>query len=355
MKKSMARRNPRQAKGEPQPVSVPPVVVPTTPVPAVPQPTNPSPSPSIPNPAPIAPQPATPATPTPAPPPPWWQFVRDADDAAVRQRFARELNQLLNLDAALLAKYVPLAILSPTNSIDSYESDRIFSALMQFNKNKDKDVLLFLLSPGGSIEPAYQISTLCKSYSKSRFVAVVMRQAKSAATLISIGADEIHVGPMGHLGPIDPQLGGLPALGVVQAIERIASLAEKFPGSSEMFSKYLKLALTVEQIGYCERISESAVQYATRLLATKPSLKGREQTIAKELVYEYKDHGFVIDLQEAQQHLGANWIKSGTPELQLGEKIYQLFEGVNLHYRFAQSKKIALIGSLRGEPVIWKT
>src|SRR5207237_1433387 len=150
----------------------------------------------------------------------------------------------------------------------------IYSALMQFNKNKDKDVLLFLLSPGGSIEPAYQISTLCKSYSKNKFVTAVPRQAKSAATLIAIGSDEIHMGVLGHLGPIDQQLGGLPALGVVQAIERIASLTEKFPGSSEMFSKYLKLALTVEQIGYCERISESAVQYATRLLATKPSLKG---------------------------------------------------------------------------------
>jgi hypothetical protein len=89
------------------------------------------------------------------------------------------------------------------------------------------------------------------------------------ATLIALGADEIHMSQLGQLGPIDPQLGGLPALGVAQALERIATLSQKFPGSAEMFAKYLQLALTVEQIGYCERIAQSAQQYAQRLLAAK--------------------------------------------------------------------------------------
>lgn len=345
--KKPAEISPEMQPTAPQPAPAPAAI----PVPAETPTAQPSEA-AAPKPAPAIPQPVPAAPPT--PPAPWWQFVRDSDEAAIKQRFAKELKQLLDQDAQLLAPYVTLAILSPVDSIDSYESDRIFSALMQLNKNKDKDVLLLLLSPGGSIEPAYQISTLCKAYSKNNFIVVVPRQAKSAATLISIGADEIHMGPLSQLGPIDPQLGGLPALGVVQAIERIASLAQKFPGSSEMFSKYLKLALTVEQIGYCERISESAVQYATRLLTTKASLKGREQKIATELVYEYKDHGFVIDLQEAQQHLGANWIKTNTPELQLAEKIYQLFKDVNFYLGLAHKKKIALIGSATNEPVIWK-
>ena len=107
---------------------------------------------------------------------------------------------------------------------------------------------------GGVIEPAYQISKLCKAFAREKFVVVIPRQAKSAATLIAIGADEIHMSILGQLGPIDPQLGGLPALGVAQALERIANLSERFPGSAEMFAKYLQQALTVEQIGYCDRI-----------------------------------------------------------------------------------------------------
>jgi hypothetical protein len=60
------------------------------------------------------------------------------------------------------------------------------------------------------------------------------------------------MGPLGQLGPIDPQLGGLPALGVTQALQTIALLSQQYPGSAEMFARYLRMALTVEQIGYCD-------------------------------------------------------------------------------------------------------
>jgi hypothetical protein len=111
-----------------------------------------------------------------------------------------------------------------------------------------------------------------------------------------------------------------------------------------MFSRYLRSALTVEQIGYCDRISESAVQYAEHLLSTKPNFAPRALAIAKELVHEYKDHGFVIDLDEAQKHLGSDWIKTGTVEIKAAEAVYSLFETVNLWYGIAQSKRMLVTG-----------
>lgn len=210
------------------------------------------------------------------------------------------------------------------------------------------------MSPGGSIEPAYQINKVCKSYSKNKFVVAVPRQAKSAATLIAIGADEIHMGQLGHLGPIDPQLGGLPALGVTQALESIASLSENFPGSAEMFARYLRLALTVEQIGYCERISESAVQYAERLLSSKSRLAGRKaKSIARELVHEYKDHGFVIDLGEAREHLGDDWIVSESDETALSEELYSLFEEVTLDLDIIRNKRLLIIGTFEHDVLVF--
>jgi hypothetical protein len=106
------------------------------------------------------------------------------------------------------------------------------------------------------------------------------------------------------------------------------------------------MALTVEQIGYCDRISESAVQYAERLLSTKPNLVSRAPAIAKELVHEYKAHGFVIDLAEARAHLGDEWIKTGTPELQAAEEIYGLFEMVNFFLGFTLSKRAFISGGV---------
>lgn len=275
---------------------------------------------------------------------PWPAFLKTAKTTDIQTRFAAEIANIIKKHH--LERYCVLALFEPDDSIDSYDLDRIFGALSSQNSDRSKDVLLLLLSRGGSIEPAYQISKLCKSFAREHFIALVPRHAKSAATLIAIGADEIHMGPLGQLGPIDPQLGGLPALGVSQALKTIASVAESYPGSAEMFAKYLKMVLTVEQIGYCDRISESAAQYAMRLLSTKPNLGKSAQAIAKELVHEYKDHSFVIDFEEAKMHLGGEWVKTGTPELAAAEEIYSHFEEVNFYLQFPLSKRLIVTGGL---------
>ncbi len=272
----------------------------------------------------------------------WAAFLKTAALQDIRERLANEIAEVLSRHG--LDKTCCLALLEPHDYIDSYDLDQIFSALNGTNADHKRDVVMFLLSTGGAGEPAYQISKLCKSFAHKKFTVVVPRYAKSAATLLAIGADEIHMGPLGQLGPIDPQIGGLPALGVSQALKTIASVAAMYPKSAEMFARYLRLALTVEQIGYCDRISESAVQYAERLLSTKPSLVTKAAAIARELVHEYKDHGFVIDLAEAQAHLGANWIMTGTPELQAAEEIYGLFERVNFFLDIALSKRAVVSG-----------
>lgn len=285
--------------------------------------------------------------------PPWSVFIQTARDDEIISRFSNELKDILSEHDDTLNEYCFLGIIDPESFISTYDLNRIFSSIRQKNLSKEKDILLMLISHGGNIEPAYQISKICKAFSKEKFVTLVPRQAKSAATLICLGADEIHMGQLGHLGPIDPQLDGLPALGVSQALESIASMAEKYPGSSDMFARYLRMALTVEQIGYCERISESAEQYAERLLLRKANLKDKAKSLAKELVYEYKDHGFVIDFEEAKQHLGDSWILTNTDELIVAEKIYNLFDFVNLLLGLFRSKRMLIVGSIEDDILIF--
>lgn len=280
--------------------------------------------------------PVPPSPETPAPPPKWSTFLKTATDRDVTARYVAEASAI-TASVTLTGEYSCLALLEPVDSIDTVDLDGIFTALMENNGNRSKDVLLILLSRGGNIEPAYQISKLCKSFALNRFVVVVPRYAKSAATLIALGADQIHMGPLGQLGPIDPQLGGLPALGVAQALKTIASMAETYPGSAEMFARYLRMAVTVEQIGYCDRISESALQYAERLLSTKPKLVSSANGIARSLVYEYKDHGFVIDVAEARSLLSEDFIVSESREIKMAEILYNHFDSVN--YNLSRYKK----------------
>jgi len=278
---------------------------------------------------------------------PLYEFIKiSKNEEDITSRFNLEIKTYYDEFQEKFPNYFITIIFDLVGSIAQFESNRIFRALKNNLKKQEKDILLLLLSNGGMVEPAYQISKLCKKYSKNKFVTVIPRQAKSAATLICLGADEIHIGPLGQLGPIDPQLGGLPALGVVQALDRLASLAVKYPDSAKMIARYLQKALTVEQIGYCERISESAVQYAERLLSTKEYSNDQKSSIAKKLVYEYKNHSFVIDYDEAINVLGSEWLKTESTEIDFCEKIYGLFEEYNIFLRFYKKKQLIVIGDL---------
>lgn len=213
-------------------------------------------------------------------------------------------------------------------SITTQSSDRIYSTLA--SKDRTKKLLLVLSSSGGSIEPAYFIAKGCKEYS-SGFCVGVPRRAKSAATLISLGADEIHMGSVSELGPIDPQIRRMPALALGEAVEYLALISEKYPGSAEMFARFMSRELDLQTLGHTRRIADSAIEYAIRLLKPKVKILPKSpKDIGFKLVRDYKDHGFVIDKDEATEILGDKIVKIGTPEYSLTNQIYQAIEDAKL-------------------------
>jgi hypothetical protein len=237
------------------------------------------------------------------------------------------------VDAAQCVTDYNLLILYDSGSMVKSDADDIYSSVTTFTDKKP--LLLVLFSTGGDIGSAYLIGKLCREYSNDKLVIVVPRVAKSAATLLCCAADEIHMGSLSELGPIDPQIDELPALGLKNSIEHIAQLVKKTPESAEMFAKYLHDSLKPIDLGYYERVAESAQQYAERLLSTHSSNLPREASaIANDLVYAYKDHSFVIDKTEAGQIFGSKIIKHNTPEYDLGNNLYKQLSFLNGFFRF---------------------
>jgi len=215
-----------------------------------------------------------------------------------------------------------LLILYDKGTMLKSDADYIYSATASFQERKP--ILLVLYSTGGEIGSAYLIGQLCREYTKDTFIITVPRQAKSSATLLCCAADEIHMGSLSELGPIDPQIEGMPALGLKASVTHICDLVKENPHASDMFSKYLNLSLDPVQLGYYERVAESAAHYAERLLKTHVSnLKRQPSEIARLLVYTYKDHSFVIDKNEALQIFGDKTIRTNTSEYALGNAIYE--------------------------------
>lgn len=260
--------------------------------------------------------------------------------------FKKRLQQVIS-KYPFSANYNLLVLYDQGKMVKS-DADNIYNAVTTFIEKKP--LMLVLYSTGGTVDSAYLIGKLCREYSNDKFVVVVPRQAKSAATLICCAANEIHMGSMSELGPIDPQIEGLPALGLKNSVEHLADLVKQYPAASEMFARYLSYSLNLIHLGYYERVAESAKQYAERLLGTHAQdLATRPDIIAQNLVYTYKDHGFVIDKTEATSIFGNNIIKTSTDEYALGNAIYQMMNWVS---RIADRMKnyFYFIGSIDSKP-----
>ena len=71
---------------------------------------------------------------------------------------------------------------------------------------KVSNIDLFIYSAGGDIIAPWRLVNLIREYC-DKFSILIPYKAHSAATLIALGADEIVMGPMGELSPIDPSIG----------------------------------------------------------------------------------------------------------------------------------------------------
>lgn len=256
------------------------------------------------------------------------------------------LQQIID-DNALSANYNVVILYDETSMVDS-DADDIYTSVTKF---VDKKPILFILhSTGGYIGPAYLIGKLLHEYAGEELDIVVPRRAKSAATLLCCAADRIHMGGLSELGPIDPQIGGLPALGLKSSIEHIASLVKEHPHATELFAQYISNAIEPIHLGYYERVAESAAQYAERLMQPHSKLlANKPEIIAKNLVYSYKDHGFVIDKQEAQSMFGDKVVLHNTKEYDLGNTVYQTLQLIKKIANI-YDQEFYFIGSTISEP-----
>jgi membrane-bound ClpP family serine protease len=300
---------------------------------------------------PTEPPPKTPEESSTEPPPPppksiFTTIYEAADENSPKEHITATIQGFIN-ESGLEAQYDVFFLYDEFSSINRFTSDRLYSAITRASHAQDKRLFLLLHTTGGRVEPAYLISKCCKKFA-SRFIVAVPRLAKSAGTLIALGAAEIHMGIISELGPIDPQIGNYPALGLGSAVEHIATLCKKHPDAIEMLAKYLASSLNLHDLGYFERVSESAVQYAERLLSDKPLPENATaNAVARKFVYGYKDHGFVIDIDEAKEILGDEIIKFDTPEYQLANRIHEYMENVNIAYKIFKDRRCKIIGTIR--------
>jgi len=82
----------------------------------------------------------------------------------------------------------------------------------------EQPIDLILHTPGGLVLAAEQIATALAAH-KGKVTVFVPHYAMSGGTLIALAADEIVMDPNAVLGPVDPQIGELPAASIAKILE----------------------------------------------------------------------------------------------------------------------------------------
>lgn len=207
-------------------------------------------------------------------------------------------------------------------SINNGTADRLIHLLRSQSDSRENCILL-LTTYGGDPDAAYRMVRAVKRY-YSRLILFVFGYCRSAGTLIALGADHIIMSDFAELGPLDIQLvkddEWYSGLNYMQSLtilnesmykfyeQNFDTIKEQSGGtiSTKMAAEIAsKLAIGIispissqidpVKLGEIQRRMNIARAYGLRLCNNE-----QEQLIEK-LIHNYPSHGFVIDLEEAQE------------------------------------------------------
>jgi ClpP class serine protease len=101
--------------------------------------------------------------------------------------------------------------------IDIDDSEEVLRAIHMTDDDVPLDIVLH--TPGGLVLAALQIARAVRAH-KAKVTVFVPHYAMSGGTLISLAANEIVMAKHAVLGPVDPQLGQLPAASLIKIVEQ---------------------------------------------------------------------------------------------------------------------------------------
>jgi hypothetical protein len=173
-----------------------------------------------------------------------------------------------------------------------------------------KTIYLFIKSSGGNGQASLRLVNLLRQYC-DEIVAVVPLECASAATMIALGANEIHMGPMAYLTPVDTSL--THALSPIDRdndrvsvsldeLTRVVRLwqAQKSDSTENPYQQLFQHVHPLV-IGAVDRAESLSIMLCKELLAYHIKDEGAADRIAGALNAKYPSHGYPILFEEARR------------------------------------------------------
>ncbi len=207
---------------------------------------------------------------------------------------------------------------SPAGSVCNNDVLALYEVLSVIGKQER--VALCIKSDGGSGEAALRLVHLLRQYT-DRITALIPLECASAATMLSLGAEELHMGPLAHLTAVDTSLRH--ELSPVDVDNELVSVSQdellrvvrlwretsnsRGKGSLHEVNPYEALFSHVHPlvIGAVDRISSLSIKLCQEILSFHMSDARKVERISRHLSEGYPSHEYPITLREARR-IGLN-------------------------------------------------
>jgi ClpP class serine protease len=184
--------------------------------------------------------------------------------ASVLERFQQERKSrviaLIHREETVTIFGVPVS-----SSISIEDSEAVLRAIRLTPEDQPIDVILH--TPGGLVLAAEQIA-MALVQRKARVTAFVPHYAMSGGSLIALAADEIVMDPNAVLGPVDPQIGDMPAASILRVVElkKPANVSDEMLVLADIAAKArVQVGVFVTEVLTKHMPKEKAVALATAL------------------------------------------------------------------------------------------
>jgi ATP-dependent protease ClpP protease subunit len=178
--------------------------------------------------------------------------------------------------------------------VDVNDNDKngLMATIHKLDRTKGLDLILH--TPGGSVAATESIVDYLRAMFGTDIRAIIPQLAMSAGTMIALSAKSVVMGKHSSLGPIDPQISGTPAHGIVEEFNRakreIATNPATIPVWQPIIAKYPPAL-----VGECQKAIDWANTMVSEWLKTGMFAGENDpQDAAAQVVQELADHALTL-------------------------------------------------------------
>ncbi len=189
--------------------------------------------------------------------------------------------------------------------VDDDDKNGFMTTIHKMDRSKGLDLILH--TPGGELAAAESLVDYLRQMFGCDIRAIIPQIAMSAGTMISCSCKEIIMGKPSNLGPIDPQINGIPTQGIIEEFSKALKEVKKDPATIPIWQAIIG-KYPPSFIGECQKSIKWSEEIVKKWLQECMFLDDTDkESKSSEIVKKLADHNAT---RSHSRHIGIDECKS---------------------------------------------